>query len=140
MSCEKLENHIQKKIMGTVDVSDADMMSKILAESSNTDPDHGWHRQVVETARGSEPIDQEWLREMTQLLAKLEKFEVEIHQRHDRKWPFQHVRNATGCTSVLVVCLTTPTHSFGPTTSPKIRPRWRWVFLKPHGQNGRRFL
>ncbi|MEZ4952879.1 MAG: 2-oxoacid:acceptor oxidoreductase family protein [Saprospiraceae bacterium] len=99
--CEKLENHIQKKIMGTVDVSDADMMSKILAESSNTDLTMAGIAKRLETARGSEPIDQEWLREMTQLLAKLKNL----------KWKYTNgttgngrsnmgMCNATGCTSV----------------------------------------
>jgi pyruvate-ferredoxin/flavodoxin oxidoreductase len=99
--CEKLESHIQKKIMGTVDVSDADMMSKILAESSNTDLTMAGIAKRLETARGSEPIDQEWLREMTQLLAKLKNL----------RWKYTNgttgngrsnmgMCNATGCTSV----------------------------------------
>jgi pyruvate-ferredoxin/flavodoxin oxidoreductase len=98
---QKLESHIQQKLMGTVDLGDADMMSKIVSESKDSDLTMAGITQKFESARGSEPIDQNWLREVTQLLAKLKKL----------KWKYTHgttgkgrsnmgMCNATGCTSV----------------------------------------
>ena len=98
---QKLENRIQKKIMGTVDVSDADMMAKIISESHDTDLTMASIARKLEAARGSEPIDQDWLKDTTQLLAKLKKL----------KWKYTNgttgkgrasmgMCNATGCTSV----------------------------------------
>ncbi|MBT8191197.1 MAG: 2-oxoacid:acceptor oxidoreductase family protein [Bacteroidia bacterium] len=99
--CEKLERHIQAKLLGSVDVGDAEMMSKIMSETSNSDLTMAGIASKLETAKGSEPIDQEWLRDVTQLLAKLKKL----------KWKYTNgttgkgrsnmgMCNATGCTSV----------------------------------------
>jgi pyruvate-ferredoxin/flavodoxin oxidoreductase len=98
---EKLENHIQRKLMHTVDVGDADMMAKIVSESHDQDLTMAGIAKRMETAKGSEPIDQVWLRDVTQLLAKLKKL----------KWTYTNgttgkgrsnmgMCNATGCTSV----------------------------------------
>ncbi len=98
---DKLQNHIQGKLMHTVDVGDADIMAKIVSESSNSDLTMAGIAKKLETAKGSEPIDQEWLRDVTQLLAKLKKL----------KWKYTNgttgkgrssmgMCNATGCTSV----------------------------------------
>ncbi len=98
---QKLETHIQKKLIGNVDVGDAEMMAKIVAESQNSDLTMAGIANRLETAQGSEPINQEWLREVSQLLAKLKKL----------KWKYTNgttgrgranmgMCNATGCTSV----------------------------------------
>ncbi|NND06835.1 MAG: pyruvate ferredoxin oxidoreductase [Saprospiraceae bacterium] len=97
----KLESHIQKKLMGTVDVSDADTMSKIVMEMQDSDLTMSSIAQRLESEQGSEPIDQGWLKDVTQLLAKLKKL----------KWKYEHgttgngrtsmgICNNTGCTSV----------------------------------------
>jgi pyruvate-ferredoxin/flavodoxin oxidoreductase len=99
--CTKLENHIQQKLMGSVDVGDADLMAKIVSESKDTDLTMSGIARRLESMKGTEPIDQEWLRDVTQLLAKLKKL----------KWKYTHgttgkgrtnmgVCNATGCSSV----------------------------------------
>jgi pyruvate-ferredoxin/flavodoxin oxidoreductase len=98
---EKLEKHIQFRLIQTVNVSDADMMTKIIAESGNSDLTMAGIASKMESAKDSEPIDQEWLRDVTQLLAKLKKL----------KWKYTDgttgngrssmgMCNATGCTSV----------------------------------------
>ncbi|MCP4120953.1 MAG: pyruvate ferredoxin oxidoreductase [Bacteroidetes bacterium] len=98
---DKLESHIQRKLMGTVNVSDADAMSKIISESKDHDLTMAEIAGKLESAQGSEPVDQEWLRETTQLLAKLKKL----------KWRYTNgttgkgrssmgLLNSTGCTSV----------------------------------------
>ena len=98
---KKLEQHIQLKLMGTVNVSDADMMSRIVDEMHQQDLTVSGIAGKLESESGGEPIDQEWLKEVTQLLAKLKKL----------KWKYQTgttgkgrasmgMCNATGCTSV----------------------------------------
>jgi pyruvate-ferredoxin/flavodoxin oxidoreductase len=98
---QKLEQHIREQLMGPVDLSDADLMNRILSESGQTDLTVSGIAGKMESARGSEPIDQDWLREMTQLLARLKKL----------KWTYTQgttgqgratmgMCNATGCTSV----------------------------------------
>ncbi|MFT5165305.1 MAG: pyruvate-ferredoxin/flavodoxin oxidoreductase [Saprospiraceae bacterium] len=99
--CDKLEKHIQQKLMQPVDVSDAEMMSKIVAEAHDSDLTMAGIARSMESAKGSQPIDQDWLREVTQLLAKLKKL----------KWKYTNgttgkgrssmgMCNSTGCTSV----------------------------------------
>jgi pyruvate-ferredoxin/flavodoxin oxidoreductase len=98
---EKLEQQIQLKLMSTVDVSDADTMAKIVSETHDSDLTMAGIASRLESAQGSEPIDQDWLREVTQLLAKLKKL----------KWRYTDgttgngrssmgMCNSTGCTSV----------------------------------------
>ncbi len=98
---EKLEKHIQLKLMNRVDVSDVDTMSKIVSEMHNSDLTMADVTTRLESAQGSEPIDQDWLKSVTQLLAKLKKL----------KWKYTNgttgkgrcsmgMLNSTGCTSV----------------------------------------
>ncbi len=98
---QKLEKHIQLKLMHTVDVGDADMMSKIVSEAHDGDLTMAGIASRIETAKGTEPIDQNWLKNVTQLLAKLKNL----------KWKYTNgttgkgrsnmgMCNATGCTSV----------------------------------------
>lgn len=98
---KKLEKHIQLKLMNTVDVSDADAMSRIVTEMQDGDLTMAGITSRLESEQGSEPIDQEWLRDTTQLLAKLKKL----------KWKYTNgttgkgrssmgMLNSTGCTSV----------------------------------------
>lgn len=97
----KLQNHIQQKLMHNVDLSDAGMIEKIVTESHNSDLTMAGLTSKFESAKGSEPIDQDWLRDMTQLLAKLKNL----------KWKYTNgttgkgrstmgICNNTGCTSV----------------------------------------
>lgn len=98
---EKLEKHIQLRLMNTVNVSDTDMMSKIISEMHDSDLTMSGITSRYESEKGIEPIDQEWLKAVTQLLAGLKKL----------KWKYTDgttgngrapmgMTNATGCTSV----------------------------------------
>ncbi len=98
---DRLEKHIQFRLIKTVNVGDADMMSKIVAEMHDSDLTMSGIAKRLESAQGSEPIDQDWLKNVTQLLAKL---------KHLR-WKYTDgatgngrasmgMTNATGCTSV----------------------------------------
>ncbi len=98
---EKLERHIQLKLMGTVNVSDADMMSKIIEEMHDRDLTVSGIASKLESEEGSEPIDQEWLKDVTQLLAKLKqlKWKYEVGTTGKGR-SSMGMCNATGCTSV----------------------------------------
>ncbi|MGB5820865.1 MAG: 2-oxoacid:acceptor oxidoreductase family protein [Saonia sp.] len=98
---DKLEKHIQVKLMNRVDLTDSDTMSKIVMEMQNSDLTMAEITRRLESEHGGEPIDQEWLRNVTQLLAQLKKL----------KWKYSNgttgkgranmgMLNSTGCTSV----------------------------------------
>jgi pyruvate-ferredoxin/flavodoxin oxidoreductase len=97
----KLEKHIQLKLMQTIDISDSDTMEKIVSEMKNNDLTMAGITSRLESVQGAEPIDQDWLRMVTQLLAKLKnlkwKYEEGTTGRGRSK---MGMLNATGCTSV----------------------------------------
>jgi len=98
---EKLEIHIQRKLMNTVDVGDVDAMDKILSESSDSDLTMAGIAGRLESAHGSAPIDQGWLRDVTQLLAKLKKLTWRYSTGTTGKGrTSMGMLNSTGCTSV----------------------------------------
>ncbi len=76
--CDQLEKHIQNKLMSSVNVADAESMAKIIAETHDHDLTMSELTQRMEKEKGSEPIDQDWLREMTQLLAKLKQLKCRV--------------------------------------------------------------
>lgn len=98
---QKLEKHIQLKLINTVDVSDSETMSRIVSEMHDHDLTMAGIASRLESVQGTKPIDQEWLRDVSQLLAKLKKL----------KWKYTNgttgngrssmgMCNSTGCTSV----------------------------------------
>jgi len=98
---EKMQAHIQRKLMQNVDISDSETMAKIVADAKDGDLTMAGLTSRFESAKGGEPIDQNWLRETTQLLAKLKQL----------KWKYTNgttgkgrssmgICNSTGCTSV----------------------------------------
>jgi pyruvate-ferredoxin/flavodoxin oxidoreductase len=98
---EKLENSIQGKLLKSVNVADADMMSKIVSEMGGKDLTMSSIASKLESAQESEPIDQEWLREVTQLLAKLKKLRWKYTDGTTGKGRTNMgMLNSTGCTSV----------------------------------------
>ncbi len=97
----RLEHHMQSKLFSKVDVSNPDMIDEIIREAADKDLSVSDLARKIESTRGNDPIDQEWLRDISQLLAKLK------HQ----KWQYEEgvtgkgrtsmgMTNATGCTSV----------------------------------------
>lgn len=97
----KLEKHIQGKLMGNMDLTDSDTISRIVSDMQNADLTMAEITRRMESEKGGEPIDQEWLRNVSQLLAQLKKL----------KWKYTNgttgngrsnmgMLNATGCTSV----------------------------------------
>lgn len=98
---ERLERHIQNQLMSTVDLGNADLMDQILADSGQTDLTMAGITQKIEKVKGSEPIDQAWLKDVTQLLAKLKKLRWKYTEGTTGKGrSSMGMCNATGCTSV----------------------------------------
>lgn len=98
---QNLEKHIQLKLINTLDVNDTDAISQILNESHSRDLKIADIAHKLDQTKDTTPIDQEWLMNITQLLAKLKKL----------KWKYTNgttgqgrsnmgMCNSTGCTSV----------------------------------------
>ena len=97
----QLEAHIQHKLVHEIDVGDPTTISRIIDDIGNQDVTLAGIAQSVEHQRGGEPIDRQWLRHVTDLLASLK----------DLKWKYAEgptgrgranagILNATGCSSV----------------------------------------
>ncbi|PSL01710.1 2-oxoacid:acceptor oxidoreductase family protein [Cecembia rubra] len=98
---EKLEKHIQLKLMKSMNVMDANLMSKIVSEMKGSDLTMSSIASRLESENGSEPIDQEWLSEITQLLAGLKHLLWKYTNGTTNKGrSTMGMTNATGCTSV----------------------------------------
>lgn len=97
----KLQNHIQQKLMRNVDISDSDTMAKIVADAREGDLTMAGLTSKFESAKGAEPIDQDWLKDVTQLLAKLKKLQWKYTNGTTGKGrSSMGICNNTGCTSV----------------------------------------
>jgi len=98
----RLEKHIQLKLVKEINIDDQDVMSEIVGEVGQShDVTLSDIASKIEKHQGTKPIDQEWLKRVTQLLAKLK----------DLRWKYTHgvtgqgrtsmgIINSTGCTSV----------------------------------------
>ncbi|MBL7472197.1 2-oxoacid:acceptor oxidoreductase family protein [Robertkochia sp. 1368] len=98
---EKLEKHIQSKLMGGMDLTDSATMTRIITEMQNSDLTMAEITRRFESEQGGEPIDQEWLRHVTQLLAQLKKLQWKYSNGTTGKGRSNMgMLNSTGCTSV----------------------------------------
>ncbi|MDH3747890.1 MAG: 2-oxoacid:acceptor oxidoreductase family protein [Gammaproteobacteria bacterium] len=97
----RLKKHVQLKIVGELDLENAEEMEAVLSDKSDEDLTLAKIADRIEKTHEAEPIDREWLRQVTHLIARL----------NDLKWRYQSgtsgngrasmgMLNATGCTSV----------------------------------------
>ncbi|OQW95754.1 MAG: pyruvate ferredoxin oxidoreductase [Beggiatoa sp. IS2] len=97
----ELEKHIRLKLVETVDLSNAEAISKIVEEHSDVDLTLSRLSSALESGKVSNPVDADWLRWVTGLLSKLK----------DLKWQYTTgknqqgrcslgIVNSTGCTTV----------------------------------------
>ena len=97
----RLERHIQLALVREIDVGDTRTLGRIVGELGQGDVTLATLAERIERVRGGEPIDRDWLRQVTGLLASLK----------DLVWRYQEgttgrgratmgMINATGCTSV----------------------------------------
>ncbi len=98
---QRLEKHIQLKLVQNMDVSDSTAMEKIVSEMKDTDLTLAGIAGKMEKLRGTKPIDQDWLRRVTQLVAKLKNLKWKYTDGTTGKGRSNMgMLNSTGCTSV----------------------------------------
>ena len=97
----KLKKHVQLKLVGEIDLGDAEEMAAVLESDDDGDLTLAKIAGRIEQSHEAEPIDRVWLKHVTNLIAKL----------NDLKWRYLNgttgkgrasmgILNATGCTSV----------------------------------------
>lgn len=98
---QQLESHIQQQLMAPMDISDVSAMSKILDDSKDKDLTMADIAGRMQQVHHSDPINQEWLRDRTQLLAKLKNLLWKYTNGTTGKGRANMgMCNSTGCTSV----------------------------------------
>ncbi|MDJ0868922.1 MAG: 2-oxoacid:acceptor oxidoreductase family protein [Myxococcota bacterium] len=97
----RLEKHIQLKLVQDIDVGDPEAMARIVREAGDRDLTLAGLAGSVEDRAGGQPIDPEWLRRVTGLLARLKALRDRYRQGvTGRGRAKMGMLNATGCTSV----------------------------------------
>jgi pyruvate-ferredoxin/flavodoxin oxidoreductase len=97
----QLKKHVQLKLVGEIDVGDAEEMEAVLNADDDGDLTLAKIAGRIEKTHEAEPIDRQWLKHVTDLMKKL----------NELKWRYQNgatgkgrasmgILNATGCTSV----------------------------------------
>jgi pyruvate-ferredoxin/flavodoxin oxidoreductase len=95
-----LKKHVQMKLVGAIDISDAEEMQAVLADTAG-DLTLAKIAEQVEKVHETQPVDKEWLKYVSDIVARLS----------DLKWRYvdgvsgkgrssMGILNATGCTSV----------------------------------------
>ncbi|NNE00430.1 MAG: pyruvate ferredoxin oxidoreductase [Pirellulaceae bacterium] len=98
---ERLEAHIQHKLVHEIDVADPATISNIIDDIGSQDVTLARIAQRVEQQRGGEPIDQHWLRRVTGLLAQLKNLKWKyVAGTTGRGRASAGILNSTGCSSV----------------------------------------
>ncbi len=98
-----LEKHIQLKLVEEIQVGDPEAMAKIVGDLGQGDEDVTLSDIAgrMEALRGGEPIDPDWLRRVTKLLATLKELRWKYQQGTTGRGRSKlGMLNATGCTSV----------------------------------------
>jgi len=97
----RLERHIQLKLVEEINIDDIDTMGTVINEMGDQDISLSDIAEKVEAIRGTSPIDHDWLKRITQLVAKLKKLLWAYTQGPSGKGRVSMgIINATGCTSV----------------------------------------
>jgi len=97
----RLKKHVQMKLVGEIDIANAEEMQAVLSTAGDDELTLAKIADRVEKTHEIEPIDREWLKYVTDLVAQL----------NDLRWRYQKgttgrgrshmgILNATGCTSV----------------------------------------
>jgi pyruvate-ferredoxin/flavodoxin oxidoreductase len=97
---DRLKQHIKLNLVGEIDVGDAEEMAAVLGDDSG-ELTLARIAESVERSHESEPIDRDWLKHVTDLVAKLQ----DLRWRYEKGATGQGrssmgILNATGCTSV----------------------------------------
>lgn len=96
-----LDQHIRLKLAGTVDLTDAAQVGKAIEKLGGADVSLGALSEKLDERHAATPIDAEWLRWVTQLLAQLKHLRWQyVEGTGNRGRSSMGMINATGCTSV----------------------------------------
>jgi len=96
----ELKQHVQMKLVGQIDIGDADDMEAVLVDDDD-DLTLGKIAGRIEKSHEVEPIDREWLRQATGLISKLKQLAWCYRNGTTGKGRANMgMLNATGCTSV----------------------------------------
>ncbi|NVJ87462.1 MAG: 2-oxoacid:acceptor oxidoreductase family protein [Algoriphagus sp.] len=98
---QKLEQHIQTRLLESINIKDTDAIQRILKEAHHTDLTMSGIASKLEAESGTKPIDQDWLAETTLLISQLRKLKWKYTEgTTGRGRSSMGMTNATGCTSV----------------------------------------
>ncbi|MEJ2530337.1 MAG: 2-oxoacid:acceptor oxidoreductase family protein [Halioglobus sp.] len=97
----KLEKHIQLQLAQAVNVDDTEAMAEILKGSADRDLTLADLAGRMDQLKGSQPIDPDWLKRVTGLVARLKDLKFRYAEgTGGRGRSTMGMLNATGCTSV----------------------------------------
>jgi pyruvate-ferredoxin/flavodoxin oxidoreductase len=97
----RLERHIQLRLVEEIDVGDAATMAEVVRDIGDRDLTLAGIAEHMERLAGGRPIDQDWLRRVTGLLADLKRLRWRYTEgTTGRGRSTMGMINATGCTSV----------------------------------------
>ncbi len=97
----RLKKHIQLRLAGEINVSDPEVMARVVEDIGDQDVTLAAIASRMENIEGSHPIDQAWLQRMTGLVAKLENLRWKyVEGTTGRGRTSMGMINSTGCTSV----------------------------------------
>jgi len=97
----RLERHVQLRIVRDVDMSDPTKLARLIAERKDPDVTLAGLSEGLTGSADAQPIDPEWLQEMSELIAALKRLEVNYTSGvTGRGRSHMGILNSTGCTSV----------------------------------------
>jgi pyruvate-ferredoxin/flavodoxin oxidoreductase len=97
----QLESRIQNKLVHEIDLSEPDSLTAIIDEDKDHDLTLAGIAERFESSRGSEPIDRQWLRWITNLLSNLRRLRWQYSAgTTGRGRANAGILNSTGCSSV----------------------------------------
>lgn len=98
---QKLEKHMQNQLVGEIDVDDTEAMTLAIANIDHGDVTLANFAEQMEKLRGSQPINREWVKRVTRLIASLKKLRWRYTDgTTGRGRVSMGMVNATGCSSV----------------------------------------
>jgi pyruvate-ferredoxin/flavodoxin oxidoreductase len=97
----RLARHIQLELVSEIDVGNPEVLEAVIGDIHDADVTLATIAQRLERATGGEPIDQDWLRRVTLLMAKLKELRGRYTEgTSGRGRAAMGMLNSTGCTSV----------------------------------------